>query len=270
MQTVYNVNRDRAQEGQTVGPRMAAPFTLPVLPQVTDVVIADGTPAAGETWTFAVTDDKSEQQYSVDFLSGVDLPTTLDNMVAALQLSPKLNDLFSYTEDGVDTLTATARNAGEPYTFAVTPGGSATATPSITQASGGTEAEVGLMFARAGAGEFRPLASGDTVADFAGILFRTDANHFQDFDEAPTAVASVDRGRTMSLMEEGRVWVLLEAGQSVTSLADGVHVRINNGRVGGFRSAADGGDTVDASAFCRWETLAGSGELALLRIHKQG
>jgi len=270
MQTQYNVNNAVAVEGQTVGPREASPYTLPYLAQVSTLVIADASPAAGEAWTVTFTDDDSSQQYPLTFDSGATLDVTLDNLVDALNADGKLRDLFTVSEDGVDTATFTARKANQAFTITSAPGGSATGTHAVTTAAGGAELELGTMVSRsATAGEMRALEAADTADNLAGILFRTDTNHFHDLEnDTASAVDSFDRGRTLAVMEEGRCWVLVPTG--VSALTDAVHVRVNAGRLGEFRNAADGGDTVDVSAFCRWESTAGANGLALLRIIKQG
>lgn len=277
MQTSYKMHPDIAQAGQPYGPRMSNPLTLPFLAQTDTIVIADASPAAGEDWTLRVTDDETGQQYEQAFQSGASLAVTLDNALAALVANGKINDLFTFTEDGTDTLTPVARHNGRSYTWsAPTVGGSATVTVATTQESGGQKLEFGLMMARSStAGEFRALASGDAAIDLAGILFRTDGNHFRDMSEVPDP-ADYDgarRGNTMELMEEGRCWVIVE--QAVTDITAGVFVRAvatGSETAGAFRTSADGGDTIDCSAFCRWErasvSLADGTIIAPLRLAK--
>lgn len=245
MQTTFNVNRAIAQEGQTYGPRDSNPYTFPFLAQITTVTIADGSPAAGEAWTLNVRDDDSLQDFPIAFTSGASLALTLDAMLAAIQGDGKLNDLFTAVEDGATVLTMTARNANIPYTITLVPGGSATAVVAITTAAGGAEIDVGLMVARAVArDEMRPFAAGDTADDLAGLLFRTDANHFHDLENDTAAAEDrIDRGRTMAVMEEGRFWALVAAG--VVALTDPVHIRValtgGVGRVGELLTAPAGG-----------------------------
>ena len=272
MQTQYKVNRDPAVEGMPYGlHRDSAPYTLPVLAQVTDVVIADGSPAAGEDWTLTFTDDEAQIDYSVDFQSGASLAASLDNAVAAAEADADVSSRFTFSENGVDTLTVTARNSGRAYTvsLSVEAGSSATSTATITQASGGSPLPLGRMVARGSAQDtMRALAAGDTAPDVAGFLFRTDGNHFQEFDEPSTAVAEIKRGRTMSVIEEGRFWV--KTPDAVTDLTSSVYVRLTSADAGVFTPTADGGNTLDVSAFCRWDSTAAADGLARVRMHKQG
>lgn len=270
MQTQYDVNQALAIAGMPHGAkRESVDLTLAALPQIDTITIADASAAAGETWTIQATNTRTNQVFALAFLSGVDLPTTLDNAVAALAGDGKLNDLFSYAEDGATVLTATSRIASESYTWATTPGGSATAVVATTQAAIGADVPLGIMIADGT--EYldgRVLDGADAVANLAGVLFRTDANNFQEYDEPVSAVAGIKRGRTMSIMEEGRVWVEIE--DAAARGGDVFVRRSGSGVLGAFRATADGGDTIDVSAFCKWERGAVAGGLALLRIRKQG
>jgi hypothetical protein len=73
-------------------------------------------------------------------------------------------------------------------------------------------------------------------------------------------------GVTFGVCERGPVWVRPE--DAVTPSSD-VRVRVvvaGAEKAGAFRGAADATDCVDISAFARWITPAGAGELALLWI----
>ena len=250
MQTDFNVTPDLAQAGQTYGRSRCAPHTLAYQPQITTIVIADGSPSAGESWVLRLTDDETGLAYDVPFLSGGTLAATLDNMVAALGENGNAYDLFSYAQDGATTLTATARHPGRAYTWTVpTVGGSASATVTNTQTSGGQKLAFGLMVARDSTSgvipTFRALAATDAAIDIAGLLFRTDGNHFRSMTDEPdpTDYSGAMRGRTFSILEEGRAWVVVES--AVTDISAGVHVRRAltgaAGTVGAFRTAAAGG-----------------------------
>lgn len=247
MQVSYNVNLAKAIKGQPHGaPRMTVPMTLPYLPQIQTITISDGTPAAGEAWTITAVDDASEQSYSFSFDSGASLAVTLDNLVAGLATSGKMNDLFTATEDGATVATLTARHENRSYTLTVTPGGSAAAVVAETQAAGGAGLELGLMVAQATTGDahMRAVAQGDAVSDLRGILFRTDGNHFHSLEtgELPTSVDLSERGRTYSILERGRVWVEVE--EAVTPASTPFVRLAGTGDIGGFRASEDGGQQV--------------------------
>jgi len=266
--TQYNQVPNPRVEGMPCGgKRRTEPYTLAKLAQVSETVIADASEAAGEDWSITVTDSETGQQYSLAFLSGADLETTLDNAIAALAGDGKFNDLFAATEDGTDTLTLTGRHVGRGYAINVTPGGSATAVTTVTQVAGGANLEFGRMLGVAGRKLGRQLTTGDTVRDLAGVLFRTDFNHTRPFEPAD-ARAGFDgmvRGKTVSLMREGRVAVLPVSAPS--ALNDSVYVRIADGNLGAFSAAADGGDTLDISSVARWVSLPDAQGLCELRVN---
>lgn len=260
----YQVNLDRAIAGQTYGARRTRPFTLAALPQITTVVIADATPAADEEWTFAGSDvtlgtgNFAQQLPSLTFDSGASLPATLDNFLAAITANGDYRSRFTVAEDGTDTLTITSRSRTQNYTFTTTPGGSATQTTTVTQASGGADVPLGTMVARSTGSNFRQLTSTDALTNLAGVLFRTDANNWRDYDEAATGVDRIRRGRTMSIAYDCFVWVQVE--DDVTSITQGVHVRRGGtGTLGAFRGSADGGDTIDISTVAEWQDTAAAG-----------
>ncbi len=233
------------REGQHLGPRQSAPFTLAKLAQITTITIADASPAAAESWTLSVTDDETAQVYSITFNSGASLALTLDALVAAVAADGRLNDLFSATEDGATVATLTARHVGRSYTLAVTPGGSATAAVAISQSAGGNKLRFGRMLAVDSAGKARELEASDALIDLAGALFRTDFNHVQPFEPAD-ARAGYDgaaRGKTMSLMQRGRM--VVDPETDPTDLSDPVYVRraltSGSGSLGAFSAAAAGG-----------------------------
>lgn len=266
MQTQYKLHEDPAVEGQPVGDRKSRPMALPWLPQITEIVIADGSPAASEPWTIDFANEKTGQVFTLAFTSGASLAATLDNLVAAVAANAKIRDLFTVTEDGVDTAEFTARHANVPYTVTVTPGGSATATPTDTQDAGGAGVEFGRLVKRGADDEtYEAVAAGTTLAQVVGVLFRTDGNHFHPLEnDGPAVVDTSRRGDTMAIMYEGRFMAKVEDAVTPTSTA---YLRIaGTGRIGALRATADGGNTINVSSICKFETSAAAGGLARVFI----
>lgn len=74
-------------------------------------------------------------------------------------------------------------------------------------------------------------------------------------------------GKGISLMEQGEIVVIPEDAVDPTK---GVFVRAvatGGERAGAFRGTADGTDTIDISAFAKWKSDVGAGELARLTIN---
>lgn len=73
-------------------------------------------------------------------------------------------------------------------------------------------------------------------------------------------------GVTFGLLRKGRIYVLTE---DAVDPSDEVHVRAiaaGNEVAGAFRGTADGTDTIDITAFAKWLSAAGAGEVAVLEI----
>lgn len=248
VQVNYNMNPAPLREGQTLGPRLSKPFTLPKLAQVTTITIADASPAASEEWTLQATDDETGQVWSLTFDSGASLALTLDALTAAVAGDGKFNDLFSATEDGATVATLTARHVGRSYTLAVTPGGSATAAVAITQVAGGSRIPFGLMMQRDAegiAGTAAVLDATTVLRELAGVLIRTDYNHVRPYEpeDAQAGSDGMARGKTVSLMHQGMI--VVDPETNPISLSDSVFVRraqtSSAGTVGAFSAAAAGG-----------------------------
>ena len=237
-------------EGQTYGPRLAAPFTVPKLAQITTITLADGSPAAAEAWSLTATDSETGQIWTLAITSGASLAASLDAAVAAVAGDGKFNDLFTATEDGATVLTLTAKHVGRAYTFALdTSAGSATSTIAVTQVAGGDKIPFARMLARSDdnaiAGAARTLSATDTLRSLAGLTVRHDFNHTRPFEPADQRAGydGLDRGKTLSLAQDCRMAVLPEVAP--TSTSDSVFVRraqtSSAGNVGGFLAAAAGG-----------------------------
>jgi hypothetical protein len=247
MITNYPQNPSARKEGQVYGSRKSAPLTIPKLAQIAEVVLVDASPAASEAWVLTATDDETGQIWTLPITSGASLAASLDAAVAAVVGNGKFNDLFSASEDGVDTLTLTAKHVGRGYTFALdTSAGSATSTITITQVAGGDKVPFARMLARSSvAGEARLLGSTDALRDLAGATVRHDFNHTRPFEPSAQRAGydGLDRGKTVSLAHECRMAGLPETAPS--ALTDSVFVRraqtSSAGNVGAFSAAAAGG-----------------------------
>ncbi len=98
---------------------------------------------------------------------------------------------------------------------------------------------------------------------WAGVLVHS-AHYNKDNQLGTTGVKP---NQPLNVMRRGTIWVTTE--DAVTALSDPVRVRaVATGaeEAGAFRTAADGTDTVDISAFARWRSLAGAGELIKLEF----
>ncbi len=242
MQTEYRNTHNLAVEGMPVGPRKTRSFGLPWQAQADQIRIADASAAASETWTVSITDDLTGQVWSYTFLSGAALADTLDNWVAAHRLNAKANSLFTVTEDGVDDFLPVARHANRTYTWAVTPGGSATATITNLTAAGGDGIEMGRFVVRAGDGNMQQIAATSVLADIVGGVFRTDANHLHSLEnDTVDAIDTLSRGKHHAVIESGRMWVKVE---EAVEEGDRVYCRraltSSAGRIGGFRASPAG------------------------------
>ena len=247
MLTQYNATHSKAIAGQPVGDwRESRPMALPWLPQITTVTTANG--AVTDDWVITIVDDETGQTYSVT-AAGSGTEATLDaNMEAAFAAHAKLPSLFTLGVTSVSDVVATftAKHANRTYTFSAT-GGTGANTIANSQEAGGSGIEFGLMVAQGtGDKEYRALTSTDTLEDLVGILFRTDGNHFHSLENDTTsAVDASQRGKTMAIMEKGRVWV---TAQDAVAPGEPVFVRraqtSSAGQVGGFLSAPAGGAQV--------------------------
>lgn len=241
MQTSYSVNQSTAIAGQPVGPRSSVPKTLPALAQITLVSTANG--SGTDDWVISITDDETGQAYSLTATGSATEATLAANLEAAFAADAKLRDLFTLSVDSSSDVDATftAKHGGRSYTFAAT-GGTGANTITTSQAAGGSDLALGIMVALASTpGQMRALASTDTADNVAGLLFRTDANHYQDYVETLSSVPVARRAGTYEVMEEGRCWVTSE---DAVTLGDPVYVRkaqtSSAGVLGAFRSSPAG------------------------------
>lgn len=82
-----------------------------------------------------------------------------------------------------------------------------------------------------------------------------------------TEEGEILENRGISIMEQGDIYVTVEDAVDPTK---GVFVRAvaaGAERAGAFRGTADGTDTIDLSAYCKWSSVAGAGELAVLTLN---
>lgn len=246
MQVNFDINPPMALEGMVQSDRETRDMTLAQLPQITTGTI--GSSEAG-SFVLTVVDDETSQSHSTTItLSGGGDATSLDEIKAGVEASGKINDLFSVTEDGATDFVLAARHANRAYTVSATPPGSMTTVFALTQASGGSGVEMGRMMRRV-AGEdyqFDALTPTTTVDELVGTSIRLDGNHFHLLEnDTPSAIDTLDRGRTHSLLEEGEQWVKVEEAVTPSST---VYCRraltASAGRLGGFRASAAGGQKV--------------------------
>lgn len=248
MQTTYRVHHQFAVKGQRHGVDFRSiPLQLPWLPQITTVTQAAG--AAADALVITVVDDETQQSYSVSVSGSANEATLLANALAAIRAS-ELNKLFSVSGSGSDgnpySIVYTARHANRSYTISHSGGNGGAFTVTATQAAGGSGLEFGTVVAYGGAGEFRALQASDTLANIAGVLCRTDANHFHSLEsDTPSAVDRCVRGKHYPIDE--RVWFWAQVEEAVT-VGGPLFVRkaqtSSAGTVGALRASAAGGQQV--------------------------
>jgi hypothetical protein len=104
-----------------------------------------------------------------------------------------------------------------------------------------------------------PTAVTDVIK---GIL--THSHAIDKSDRGELLAGGVTPGAVVNILREGRVWAVCENG---CVPGDRLHVRVAAGTQGACRSAADGANTIDATAQGQWETTALAGELAVLAVN---
>lgn len=208
MRTTYNVNPAKAVAGQPMGKRESRPLKLPWLPQISTLTSDAGN--GTDDLVITVVDDKTGQSYEVTATGSATEATMLANALAAIRAS-ELNNLFSVSGE-VDTdviITFTARHANRTYTISATGGPADTNAVAETQAAGGAGIRLGRFVCETTEGELSLPGSSTALAEVAGVLFRTDGNHFRSAleDDTPDAVDTLARGKTYPVMTKGRVYL---------------------------------------------------------------
>jgi len=214
MQTTYNAAHATAVEGTALACRQSRPLTLPQLEQISLVTVTGGSETDDLVITF--TDDVTSQSYTLTATGSATEATLLSNAQDAFDVHdqlPMLFDLAGEVSGGDVLLTFTAKNSNRSYSISAT-GGTAVADPVVTntQDPGGSGVEFG-RFVRFGdeAGTFDALASDTAADDIAGVLFRTDGNHFRSTDGGTASSTDrAERGKTYSIMEQGRCYMKAE------------------------------------------------------------
>lgn len=152
--------------------------------QVTQIRFTAGDLTADTS--FSVTDDATGQVYGPVVGTGnATEATMLDNAVAALELSELGRKLFTFTEDGVDDVVATARHANRAYTWEASGGSSATppAVTITTAASGPERLPFGFVAKGSAARSVTAIGASTELADLAGILHRNEARSLRQLPE---------------------------------------------------------------------------------------
>lgn len=253
MQTTYASAMTPAIAGMPVlAPRHSRPRQIPKLAQILSLTITAG--AGTDDVAIVATDLKTGQTWTLPTVTGSANEATLGAAIrAAVAADPKFNALFTVaatTEvSGSDLVLAfTARQSNRSYSITRTggpDGAAATSTSTVTQAAGGSGIAFGQLVAKGtNDDEFVAMSSTTTVADIAGFLFRSDANHFHALpadlgDELSSESDVCVRGHHYPIAEEGEFWVTVS--EAVTP-ASRCHVRVEGSSVG------DWGDTPAGTA----------------------
>ncbi len=251
MQTTYASTLTPAIKGMPVlAPRCSRPRQLPKAPQILSLTITAG--AGTDPVALTLTDEKTGQAWELPSVAGNANEATLGAAIrAAVAADPKFNSLVTVAAtqevSGSDLILAfTARHPNRSYSLRRVggpDGASATSAATVLQAPGGAGLAFGQLVARGSADdEFAQLSDTTTVAQIAGFLFRSDANHFHalpaDFgEESVTDEDLCMRGFHYPIAEHGEFWV--EVQDAVTP-ASRVYVRVEGSTVGNWGSAPDG------------------------------
>ena len=243
MQTTYASVMTPAIAGMALlAPRKSRPRQLAKLPQILALTITAG--AGTDNVVLVATDTRTGQAWTLPAVTGNANEATLGAAIrAAVAADPKFNALFTVAAtqevNASDIILAfTARSPYRSFTLVRTGGPdgvAATSTASVTQAAGGSGLTFGQLVAKGTLDdEFVAMTSTTTVEQIAGMLFRTDANHFHALpadlgDELTTETDVCPRGVHMAIAEEGEFWVT--ASEAVTP-SSRVYVRVEGSTVG--------------------------------------
>lgn len=247
-QTTFSMHPNVAIEGLMHGsPRRTKDGTLAERVQISTTTVTAGSETTDLVGTF--TDLQTGTVYEVTAAGSATEATLLANWQAAFAAHPKLPDLFddSSSIPASDiVIVSTAKHANRQYTIAFT-GGTAVADPvtATTQVAGGADVRFGKFLVRTGNESRRMVPEVDeptissVLRDVAGMLPRTDGNHFHSLEnDGPTDVDACPRGKTYSLAEAGETWVLPE--DVVSSLSSDVYIRRAGANPGAVRTTPDG------------------------------
>jgi hypothetical protein len=253
MQGTYALQMTPAIAGMPLlAPRVSRPRQLARQAQVLSLTITAG--AGTDPVALTITDLQSGQAWALPSVTGSANEATLGAAIrAAVAANPKWNSLVTVaatTEvDGSNLVLAfTARHANRSYSITRVggpDGAAATSTSTVTTAAGGAGLAFGQLVARGTADdEFAAMTSTTTVEQIAGMLFRSDANHFHalpsDFgDELTTDSDLCLRGHHYPIAEDGEFWITVT--EAVTP-ASRVYVRVEGSSIG------DWGDTPAGTA----------------------
>lgn len=253
MQTTYPVAMTPALAGMPLlAPRKSRPRQLAKATQVLSLTIANG--AGTDDVDIVATDTRTGQAWTLPTVTGSANEATLGAAIrAAVAADPKFNSLFTVAatqeSSGSDLILAfTCRQANRSFGIVATGGPVSAATVSTateSTAAGGSGLAFGQLVARGtNDDEFAAMTASTTVSQIAGMLFRSDANHFHalpaDFgDESPSDSDLCLRSVHYPIAEDGEFWVT--AAEAVTP-ASRVHVRVEGSSVG------DWGDTPAGTA----------------------
>jgi hypothetical protein len=242
MRTSHPINPDRAVAGMALSGYKSVSKLLPLVAQVQTATLTDA--VAGDLVITMRDDDVSLSRSLTVTLTTTNVATSLDEIVSAWQADPTFSDLATVSEDGATVLTVTSKIKGKTYTLTFEEPGAMVAI-AVAQTVAPIDAKgVGVEFGRfvkyaAADGEIATLEAGDTVSDLAGLIRRTEGNHFHKLEESLSDVDATVRGTHYPVMEHGRMWVYVEDAVTPASTP---HVRISgSGEIGALRGTPAGG-----------------------------
>lgn len=252
MRTSYAMNPDVAVEGMAHGGDLneSIPLQLVQRKQVLRLTVTAG--AETDDLVITLEDDETGQSYTATATGNANEATLGANALAAVRAS-EIDKVFSVAaitaSSGSDlVIDFTARHGNRSYSGSATGGTSSATAPAFTETvePGGAGLEFGRMVAYGStAGSFEQVSATTALGDLAGMLERTEANHFRPEGETLATLDLCPVGKEMPIKRRRRIWVKVEEAVAV---GDPVYMRraltSSAGRLGGFRMSPAGSTQV--------------------------
>jgi hypothetical protein len=219
MQTQYKITPSKAVKGMPLAARRKSrPRQLAWRAQAGTLVLTNSS-EAGDL-LLVLRDVKTRAEYELTVaISGATEATSLNEIVAAIQANGDWGSRLIVSDDNTLTVSYTARQANRVYEIDVDPPGSMSVTHNVVTTAGGAGIEMGTLVARGSAeGTFDAPGATTTVDQIAGLLFRTDANHFHSLEnDTPSAIDLCERGKHYAIAEQIEAWMEVEEAVTESS-----------------------------------------------------
>ena len=196
----------------------------------------------GATYTHLMT-GVSGNQVSITATGGADATATAAAIALAIRSNADASGAWALTQ-AAGVLTVAAVSTGTAYSIS-TVDAKLTVAQTTTGAAGGTNVGYGLAIEE---GTDFTAHVADGSGTLQGISVRQNAGLSSAFDDQGTPA-----GEVLTMLQMGKLEVLLDSGVAAVLAADDVYYRTGGtGTIGAFRTAADGGNTVQLTS-ARWQ-----------------